>query len=185
MCPFIFCRWAFARRFFHLDFPPSLNALRRTSPLRRVSQGSYEQPKGKEPEMAKENERKEAKERKRKQDGGLFINPLAIPRAHARAHTRASADCPARAAMRRPGKRRRRSSPTASRTARRTLRCGRGTAGTSPGGGSSTRRTTTPLAAGRAKCAMASPRSRRGSARSTARSRRRKATRQAGHSQSL
>ena len=25
--------------------------------------------------MAKENERKEAKERKRKQDGGLFINP--------------------------------------------------------------------------------------------------------------
>ena len=26
--------------------------------------------------MAKENERKEAKERKRKQDGGLLINPL-------------------------------------------------------------------------------------------------------------
>ena len=38
-------------------------------PLRRVPRGSCEQPKGKEPEMAKENERKEAKERKRKQDG--------------------------------------------------------------------------------------------------------------------
>ena len=41
--------------------------------------------------MAKENERKEAKERKRKQDGGLLINPLcntARARESARAHAR-------------------------------------------------------------------------------------------------
>ena len=41
--------------------------------------------------MAKENERKEAKERKRKQDGGLLINPLgntARAREGAHAHAR-------------------------------------------------------------------------------------------------
>ena len=40
--------------------------------------------------MAKENERKEAKERKRKQDGGLFINPFkpACTRAGVRARRR-------------------------------------------------------------------------------------------------
>ena len=40
--------------------------------------------------MAKENERKEAKERKRKQDGGLFVNPFksASARMGTRARTR-------------------------------------------------------------------------------------------------
>ena len=40
--------------------------------------------------MAKENERKEAKERKRKQDGGLFVNPFkpASAREGTRARTR-------------------------------------------------------------------------------------------------
>ena len=41
--------------------------------------------------MAKENERKEAKERKRKQDGGLLINPLGnTARAREGAHAHAS-----------------------------------------------------------------------------------------------
>jgi hypothetical protein len=42
--------------------------------------------------MAKENERKEAKERKRKQDGGLLINPHGKT-AHARAHARPPCTC--------------------------------------------------------------------------------------------
>ena len=59
-------------------------------PACRVAGGSCEQPKRKEPEMAKEKtkERKEAKERKvkRKQDGVIYITPLKT--AHARAGAR-------------------------------------------------------------------------------------------------
>ena len=44
--------------------------------------------------MAKENERKEAKERKRKQDGGLFINPHSnTARAREGAHARRRPPC--------------------------------------------------------------------------------------------